>query len=85
MVNRKMVMVVDPTTCDGHGICAEIFPERVSLDRWGYPIVDNSDIPLDLRDHARRAVTSCPRLALHLMEVRHLSDRVGRRIPDRTP
>ncbi|MGH8996190.1 MAG: ferredoxin [Acidimicrobiales bacterium] len=84
MVNRTVVMVVDPTTCDGHGVCAEIFPERVSLDRWGYPIVDNSDIPPDLRDHALRAVNSCPRLALHLMEVRRLSDRVGRQVPDRT-
>ena len=23
---------VDPISCDGHGLCAELFPERVSLD-----------------------------------------------------
>ena len=23
-----------------HGLCAELFPERIELDEWGYPIVD---------------------------------------------
>jgi ferredoxin len=69
MVRRRLRIVVDPTVCDAHGICAELFPERVRLDRWGYPVIDSSDIPLDLREHAQRAVDSCPRLALHLIEV----------------
>src|SRR6476620_11966742 len=49
-------LFVDPIRCDGRGICAELFPERILLDDWGYPIVDST--PLDrsqLRD-ARRAV-----------------------------
>jgi ferredoxin len=66
----RVTLVVDPIQCDGHGVCAELFPERVTMDRWGYPIIDNDDIPLALLDHARRAVTACPRLALHLMEGR---------------
>jgi len=66
----RVTMVIDPTLCDGHGVCAELFPERIEMDRWGYPLIDGDDIPPGLTDHARRAVTSCPRLALHLVERR---------------
>jgi ferredoxin len=57
---------VDPIACDGHGLCAELFPERVALDDWGYPIVDESPIPRSLEQHARRSVDACPVLALRL-------------------
>ena len=57
---------VDPIACDGHGVCAELFPERIRLDDWGYPILDPMPIPSELRDHAQRAVTACPKLALAL-------------------
>ncbi len=70
MVSRQVRIVVDPTMCDGHGLCAELLPERIHLDRWGYPIVDGAELPLSLRDHAKRAVDACPRLALHLVESR---------------
>jgi len=79
MVRRKLTLVVDPILCDGHGVCAELFPERVSMDPWGFPIVDNEDIPVQLEDHAQRAVSSCPRLALHLVERRQSSGRAGRK------
>jgi ferredoxin len=57
---------INPITCDGHGICAELFPERISLDDWGYPIIDPAPITDDLLAHARRAVEACPVLALDL-------------------
>jgi len=57
---------VDPIACSGHGICAELLPERIRLDDWGFPIVDGRDIPPRLRDHAKRAAAACPRLALRL-------------------
>ena len=57
---------VNPIACEGHGLCAELFPERVALDDWGYPIVDPSPIPASLAGHARRAVAACPVLALRL-------------------
>jgi ferredoxin len=60
---------VDPIICDGHGVCAELFPERVALDDWGYPIVDSEPIGRDLLGHARRAVAACPVLALTLERV----------------
>jgi ferredoxin len=64
---------VDPIACEGHGLCAELFPERVGLDDWGYPIVDPEPIPAALEGHARRAVSACPTLALRLQRARALS------------
>jgi ferredoxin len=57
---------VDWTACDAHGMCAELFPELIALDEWGYPIVDSRPIPRELAAHARRAVASCPTFALSL-------------------
>ena len=57
---------VDPIRCTGHGICAELLPEFIEIDEWGYPIVANRDVgPGTMRD-ARRAVSACPTLALRL-------------------
>jgi ferredoxin len=64
----RFTLVVDPIACDGHGVCAELFPEGVRLDPWGFPIIERGPIPMQLLDHAERAVTSCPRLALTLVE-----------------
>ena len=60
------VLRVDPIACEGHGLCAELFPERVTLDDWGFPIIDDSPVPAGLERHARRAVRVCPKLALRL-------------------
>jgi ferredoxin len=57
-------LVLNPITCLGHGLCAELFPERISLDPWGYPLIDPRPIPVHLEGHARRAAASCPTLAL---------------------
>ena len=38
-------LVLDPIACDGHGICAELFPEGIRLDDWGYPILAPGDVP----------------------------------------
>jgi ferredoxin len=61
---------VNPTACSGHGLCAELLPERITLDEWGYPIVSGEPIPRALQAHARRAVTDCPALALLLDRTR---------------
>ena len=57
---------VNPIACKGHGICAELLPERIALDDWGYPIVDPRPVAPELERHARRAVDACPTLALLL-------------------
>ena len=59
-------LVVDRIACDGYGMCAELLPELVDLDEWGYPIVRAGGVPDALLDHARRAVAVCPVLALRL-------------------
>lgn len=59
-------LVVDRIACDGFGMCAELLPELVDLDDWGYPIVRDGGVPDVLLDHARRAVAICPVLALRL-------------------
>lgn len=59
-------LAVDMIACDGHGVCAELLPELVTLDEWGYPILAPAAVPPHLTRHARRAVTLCPRLALTL-------------------
>jgi ferredoxin len=57
---------VNPITCTGHGVCAELLPEVIELDPWGYPILHSATVPLSLVPHARRAADSCPTLALML-------------------
>jgi ferredoxin len=63
---KELVVRVDPILCDGHGLCAELLPERIELDEWGYPIVDATAVPRSLEPVARRAVAACPVLALRL-------------------
>jgi ferredoxin len=58
-----MRLRVNPITCVGHGLCAELLPERVRLDEWGYPILDSDEVPPELIRHARRAADACPALA----------------------
>jgi ferredoxin len=61
---------VNPIDCVGHGLCAELLPERIRLDEWGYPIVKDGDVPPALEALARRAADACPTLALLLEQER---------------
>lgn len=61
---------LDIITCDGRGLCADLFPERITLDDWGYPIIDPAPIDGAVLTHARAAVAACPVLALKLERVR---------------
>lgn len=60
-----MKLEVNPIACTGHGLCADLLPERIELDEWGYPIIEHR-IPAGLSGHAKRAVNACPALALKL-------------------
>ncbi len=57
---------VNRITCSGHGDCAELLPELVTPDEWGYPIVAGGPVPPRLERSAKRAVAACPALALLL-------------------
>ncbi len=47
-------------------MCAELLPERIALDEWGYPVLDGQPVSGDLLAHARRAAQACPTFALLL-------------------
>lgn len=64
----KDVLRVNPIACSGHGVCAELLPELIELDEWGYPIVGDGELPPDLEREARKAVAACPALALKLLK-----------------
>ena len=57
---------VDPIACDGRGLCAELLPEVVTLDDWGYPMIRAVDLPSAVVAQAGEAVRLCPKLALSL-------------------
>ena len=65
---------IDWTRCDGRGLCAELLPELLDRDDWGYPLptqsTDPSDVvvPPHLIEAARTAVRVCPLIALRLLE-----------------
>jgi ferredoxin len=69
-----MRIEIDWTRCDGHGLCARLLPERITLDEDGFPVLPDRRIDDELLPHARRAVAMCPRLAL----------RVERSVPSHT-
>ena len=61
-------MFIDRIKCDGHGLCAELLPELIRLDDWGFPIITPGPIPERLLPLAQRAVANCPTLALALRQ-----------------
>ena len=62
---------VNWTACDGRGLCAELLPELLTEDDWGYPVSRTGEaepaVPRQLERSARRAVDRCPALALRLV------------------
>jgi len=66
----RLQLQVDRIRCDGAGLCAELLPELISRDDWGYPILAPAPVPAALRPLARQAVDACPVLALRLAVVR---------------
>jgi len=63
---KRVTLRVDPIACGAHGLCAELLPERIRLDDWGYPIVGAEPVADEQVALARRAAAACPTLALVL-------------------
>lgn len=57
---------VNPIACTGRAVCAELLPELIAMDPWGYPIVPRGELNDELVELARKAVAACPVLALTL-------------------
>jgi ferredoxin len=54
---------IDWTRCDGHGLCAALLPDRISLDEWGFPVIAPGQSP---ERELRRIAAVCPALALRV-------------------
>jgi ferredoxin len=54
------VLAVDRIACTGHGICASLLPEDVTLDEWGTRVVSAS---VD-SEMGEVAIRLCPARAL---------------------
>jgi ferredoxin len=67
--DARLRLAVDPIRCDGRGLCAELLPEWIELDDWGYPIVRERPETQVSEQTVRRSVAACPTLALRF-EVR---------------
>jgi ferredoxin len=61
---------IDPVACDAYAFCAELLPEVITLDEWGYPIVDGRPLPSELVALAKRAARDCPKRAIALREMK---------------
>jgi ferredoxin len=59
-------IIIDPVACDAYGYCAELLPEAIVMDEWGYPIVDGRPVAAELLATAARAARDCPRRAITL-------------------
>ncbi|HKB18354.1 MAG TPA: ferredoxin [Candidatus Dormibacteraeota bacterium] len=70
-MSKDVSLVVDRIKCNGRGLCAELLPELIRLDDWGYPIIGSDPVPTHLEPLAQRAVEDCPVLALALRRSEH--------------
>ncbi len=70
----SMLLRINPITCEGHGLCAELLPELMALDDWGYPYPMSVPVPPSLESLAGRAVKACPTLAIQLERLRAEAD-----------
>lgn len=75
--DASLALAVDRIRCDGYGMCAEMLPELIELDDWGYPILVPGAIPSKLLSLARQAVDICPVLALRLVGTTEAPQRAG--------
>ncbi len=60
------MLSVDPIACEAYGYCAEILPELIGLDEWGYPIVAVGEVSPHLVNLARWAMRQCPTRAIRI-------------------
>jgi ferredoxin len=67
-LSKHTEIAIDRIRCDGRGLCAELLPELIRVDDWGYPIIAVGPVPAHLIPHAQKAVASCPVLALALRQ-----------------
>lgn len=63
-----MKVRVDSELCAGFGVCLGLAPEVFELHDDGYAVVLVSDVPPELEDAVREAVSQCPANAISVSE-----------------
>jgi ferredoxin len=64
-----MKITVDPDKCQGHNRCFVIARELFVLDDYGYAQADNDgNVPPDMEEKARLAISNCPEKAISIVE-----------------
>ena len=76
-MSMDRMLAIDRIKCDGRGLCAELLPELIRLDDWGYPIIASGPISDHLIPLAERAVEDCPVLALAIRRAERIKTNGG--------
>ncbi len=68
-----MKVTVDPVACEANAVCVRLVPQVFSIheDEEGedfLAIAADGEVPAELADGVREAVTRCPKMALTLTE-----------------
>jgi ferredoxin len=63
-----MKVHVNSQVCAGFGVCLGLCPEVFELHDDGYAVVVVSDVPPELEDAVRQAVSQCPARAISLSD-----------------
>jgi ferredoxin len=59
---------VDRGACEANAVCAGLVPEVFDVDNDDYLHILVAEVPPQLTEGVRHAVSSCPKLALRLIE-----------------
>lgn len=65
-----MKVIVDQSTCTGHGRCYELAPDVFDADEEGYCVIKRTEVPQELEERARAAERNCPERAIAIEEGR---------------
>ena len=65
---RRMRVAVNSELCQGHNRCYALAPELFDVDDYGNAIVvGDGEVPPDLEDKARLALSNCPEYAITIV------------------
>ena len=69
-MNRKKNLItilrINPTICDGIGMCSRIATKTIHLDPWGFPLIPIESLSASQVKEAHKAVRACPKKALFI-------------------
>jgi ferredoxin len=64
-MSETKALTLDATSCDGVGMCALVAPDMITLDAWGFPVIDGEVAAAKVKK-ARAAARACPHRALRV-------------------